>query len=432
MFDVRRALLCAAEIGLVFAVTGWAGVAGADSLKREADFAKEENKRVLNEIIEQAQEALRTLDKPDEASDERARRNRRERGQPRIVNGRGTYGYPSTGALLKGSEGRSAIAWCSGTLIAPDKFLTAAHCIAKDPRPEQYKVFLHSAGFADVKAIDWQKDLYRFPKADVAILTLTAPILRIQPEAILKTERPLFGTLGTIVGFGRTGGYNEDYGVKREGFIETAACPATQSGAPLVCWNFSAELQNGAMRSNTCNADSGGPLFVYEVTGGRQLRYIAGVTSGGEADDCLIGDQSYDADVVEYSKWISEKAQLDSKPAGPAPALVTERDVEGDVTKLNEVRTEVAYPFEVRSRISTLMVAMNGDDNGKGRNNFDLYVSRVNAGGDEVVCTEEGPGQFAFCRFENPQPGAWKVIVKRKKGGGSVQTVVTQLPSAIP
>jgi hypothetical protein len=430
MFDFRKALARVAVIIVTFVVCGWAADASADSLKRASVLAKEENKRILNEVIEQAQEALRTLDKPDEASDERARRNRRERGQPRIVNGRGTIDYPGTGALLKGSDGRAATAWCSGTLIAPDKFLTAAHCVAKDPRPEQYKVFLHSAGFLDVKSIDWQKDLYRFPKADVAIVTLTAPVLRIQPEAILKTERPLFGTLGTIVGFGRTGGYNEDYGVKREGFIETAACPDTQTGVPLICWNFAAELQNGAIRSNTCNADSGGPLFVYEVIGGRQLRNIAGVTSGGEAEDCLLGDQSYDADVFEYSKWVVETAKLgeEPKPLGPAPALVTERDVEGETTKLSEDRAEVTYPFEVRPGISTLMVAMSGDDNGKGRNNFDLYVSRVTAAGDDTVCIEEGPGQFAFCRFENPQSGAWKVVVKRKKGRGSVQTVVTQFP----
>lgn len=397
-------------------------------------YEREENRRVLNEIIQQAQEALRTLDRPEEARDARAVRNRRERSQPRIVNGRGTKEYPAVGALLKGSDARAAVAWCSGTLIAADKFLTAAHCIAKDPRPEQYKIFLQSAGFIDVKAIDWQRELYQFPKADVAVLQLTAPVLRIQPEAILTNERPLHGTLGTIVGFGRTGGLNEDYGLKREVFIETAPCPATNRGATLVCWNFSTEVQNGTIRSNTCNADSGGPLFVYEVVGGRQFRRIAGVTSGGEAGDCLLGDQSYDADVAEYSKWILEKAQLTGEPApvGPAPALVTQRDVDGETAKLTEARPEITFPFEVREGIGTLMVAMNGDDNGRGRNKFDLSVARTSSGAESVVCNEDGPGQFAFCRSENPEPGAWKVIVKRKKGEGNVQVVVTQLPAAAP
>jgi hypothetical protein len=432
VLHIRKALV-PIKLSLALAVFDAGSVASAEALKRNSDYAKEENRRVLNEIIDQAQETLRTLDKPEEVGDERGRRNRRERSQPRIVNGRGTIDYPATGALLKGTETRAAIAWCSGTLIAPDKFLTAAHCIAKDPRPGQYKIFLHSAGFIDVKAIDWQKEIYNFPKADVAILTLVAPVLRILPEAILRNERPLYGTLGTIVGFGRTGGFNEDYGIKREGFIETAACPEAHGGA-LVCWNFSAEVQNGTLRSNTCNADSGGPLFVYEVIGGRQVRNIAGVTSGGDAEDCLLGDQSYDADVVEYSKWITEKAQLTGEPtsAGLGPVLLTERDVEGETARLTEARSERTYPFEVREGIGTLMVAMNGDDNGRGRNDFDLYVIRVNAGADNVVCAEEGPGQFAFCRFENPHPGAWKVVLKRKKGRGAVQAVVTQLPTAVP
>jgi len=428
---VKRALIQLTIIGLAFTIFGAGSVAGAETLKRPSDQAKEENRRVLNEIIDQAQETLRTLDKPEEVRDARARRNRRERSQPRIVNGRGTTDYPATGVLLKGVEIPSA--WCSGTLITPDKFLTAAHCIEEDPSPEQYKIFLHSAGFIDVKAIDWPKEIYRYPNptADVAILTLAKPVLRIQPERILTSERPIHGTLGTIVGFGRTGGFNEDYGVKREGFIETGPCPEAYKDIPLVCWNFSAEINSsGNFSSNTCNADSGGPLFVYEVIGGRQLRNIAGVTSGGEAEDCLLGDQSYDADVVEYSKWIAEKAQLagEAEPAGPAPVLVAERDVEGATSKLTEMRTEITYPFEVREGIGTLMVAMNGDDNGKGRNDFDLYVVQVDAGGDKIVCTGQGPGQFAFCSFDNPTPGAWKVILKWKKGGGAVQAVVTQLP----
>lgn len=431
---VNSRLLLTAAISTAFAFLELGVSARADALKSPSDYSKEENKRVLNEIINQAQETLRTLDNPDEVDDPRAKRNRRERTQPRIVNGRGTAHYPATGALLKGAEARTSGVWCTGTLIAPDKFLTAAHCVAKDPRPDQYTIFLQSAGFLNVKAIDWQKEIYRFPRADIAILTLATPVLRIAPEAILRTERPIHGTLGTIVGFGRTGGFNEDYGVKREGFVETAACPQTQSGIPLICWNFSVEVQNGIMRSNTCNADSGGPLFVYEVTGGRQRRMIAGVTSGGSADDCLIGDQSYDVDLVEYAKWISETAKLigDPVPAGPSPVLDTERDVSGVTSTLTQARPEISYPFDVREGTGTLMIAMNGDDNGRGRNNFDLYVIRTKDGADQVVCSEEGLGQFGFCQFNDPMPGAWKAVVKWRKGGGAVQTVVTQLPKPSP
>jgi hypothetical protein len=408
----------------------WPMVVSAQSLKSPMEYSKGENRRVLEEILEQTQEALRTLDAPETATEERQRRNRRERGQPRIVNGRGTINYPASGALLFGDNSYTASAWCSGTLINMDKFLTAAHCIAKDPTPSKYYVYFHSAGFFKVKAIDWLKNEYKFPRADVAILTLEAPVPRILPEPINRADTPLYDTLGTVVGFGRTGGFNEDYGIKREGFIQTAKCPVHFSGIALVCWNFSAEVQNGVKRSNTCNADSGGPLFIYEVVGGRQFRVLAGITSGGEEDDCLLGDHSYDADVFHYRKWIEETAGLsrEVRAFGDGPLVVTERDVMGESAGLSEQRPEVAFPFEVRDDIDILMVAMNGDDNGKGRNNFDLYVIPGNGTIDNAVCKEDGPGQFAFCTINKPITGQWKAVVRHKRGRGLAQVVVTQIP----
>jgi hypothetical protein len=404
----------------------------AQSLKSPTEYAKGENRRVLEGVLEQAQEALRTLDAPESATEERQRRNRRERGQPRIVNGRGTIGYPASGALLSGMDPRAAIALCSGTLIGGDKFLTAAHCIAEDATPHKYHVYLHSGGFFKIKTIDWLKNEYKFPKADVAILTLETPVLRILPEAINRADTPLHDTLGTIVGFGRTGGFNKDYGIKREGFIQTAKCPSHYTGIPLVCWDFAAEVQSGAQRSNTCNADSGGPLYIFETVGGRQFRVIAGVTSGGEEGDCLLGDHGYDADVYHYRKWIEETAGLGREPqaVGNGPVIVTERDVVGESAGLSEQRPEVVFSFEVREDVDKLMVALNGDDDVNGRNDFDLYVIQGNAGVERAVCKEDGPGQFAFCSIDNPVAGPWKAVVKRKRGRGLAQVVVTQLPKA--
>lgn len=430
----RAAACTASTFALGALLSFWSMGVSAQSLKSPTEYSKGENRRVLEDLLEQAQEALRTLDAPENVTDERQRRNRRERGQPRIVNGRGTISYPASGALLSGADPRTAIAWCSGTLIRADRFLTAAHCIAKDPTPGMYYVYLQSAGFFGVKAIDWPKNEYKFPKADVAILTLVAPVQRILPEAINRTDTPLYETLGTVVGFGRTGGFNEDYGIKREGFIQTAKCPPEFAGIALVCWDFSAEVRNGVQRSNTCNADSGGPLLIYETIGGRQFRVVAGVTSGGEQGDCLLGDHSYDADVYHYSKWIAETAGLPREPQafGDSPVVVIERDVVGETAGLSEQRPEVAFSFEVRNDIERLMVAMNGDDNGKGQNDFDLYVIQGNAGIDSATCKEDERGQFAFCSIDKPVAGQWKAVVRRKHGRGLAQVVVTQLPKRTP
>lgn len=99
----------------------------------------------------------------------------------------------------------------------------------------------------------------------------------------------------------------------------------------------------------------------------------------------------------------------------------------GETAALREDRPEVAFSFEVRDGIDRLMVAMNGDDNGKGRNDFDLFLIQGSGTTAEAVCKEDGPGQFAFCSIHSPPAGPWKAVVRRKQGGGLAQVVVTQL-----
>jgi hypothetical protein len=350
---------------------------------------------------------------------------------PRIVNGRGTAEYPSTGALLKGTDPRSAKVWCSGTLVGCNKFLTAAHCIAKEPSPQKYKVFFQNAGFFDVAEILWPKEQYSFPNADVAVLSLARPVEGLLPERVNRAAKPLDGTEGTIVGFGRTGGSNEDYGIKREGFIQTASCTGNNSNTTLICWNFDVEVQAGSQRSNTCNADSGGPLFIDETQGGRRFRVAAGVTSGGTEEDCLIGDHSYDTNLYHYRQWIESTSigPSDLQACGLGPVIDIDRHVLATTERLNEQKTEVSHTFEVESSVSQLMVAMNGGDNGKGWNDFDLYlIPGANGDISRAVCSENGSGQFGFCQITKPDPGPWTVVVKRKSGQGLVQIVVTRLP----
>jgi len=403
--------------------------ARAQSLKAPSEYAAGESLKALEGELEAIQSKLRALDYARSARTSRGG-GPDERGA-RIVNGVGTINYPASGALLSGKDSRTAIAWCTGTLIRPDRFLTAAHCIAENPFPQNYHVYLQSAGFFKVMAIDWQKNEYSFPRADVAVLTLETPVPRIQPEEFNRFSPTALGTLGTIVGFGRTGGLNQDYGIKREGYIQTGSCSGQYAGVPLVCWGYQAETVGGQLRSNTCNADSGGPLFTMLSVADKSVRAIAGVTSGGRQNDCLVGDRSYDADVHHYSNWIESVAgSTGSAPGGPAVDI--ERDVVGDSFGLGPERTEVVIPFDVSSGIGRLMVAMNGDDNGQGQNDFDLYVMQSNTRIEEAPCKEDGAGQFAFCSFDNPAAGPWRVVLRAKRGRGLAQVVVTRLPKSTP
>ena len=103
--------------------------------------------------------------------------------------------------------------------------------------------------------------------------------------------------------------------------------------------------------------------------------------------------------------------------------------VVGEVQSINEAQPRLVYTIETSVGTKRLSVAMNGEDDGQGTNNFDLYL--IPGESDDLsnaVCSEDGLGQFAFCEVENPSPGNWRIIVDRKRGDGLVQLTVTRVP----
>ncbi len=357
-----------------------------------------------------------------------------DRAAPRIVNGTMTSLYPSTGALLTPGNPSSASLECSGTLIGCQTFLTAAHCVCStigsncqggnSPNPANFVVFLQHAGFFSVASITVRPD-FNFPVGDVAVIKLASPVNGIAPSPINDTSAPPPGSLGTIVGFGRTGGGfgNADYGLKRVGKIVTATCEIGISNTTSVCWDFTDPLGPPGTDSNTCNGDSGGPLFIDFGTGDE----VAGSTSGGNSTTCLVTDHSYDSNTFNYASWIQTQggADLANTTCGDLPqvggpggnVLAASGSVSAGVP-------QGTHTFEVGSGTDVLRVAMNGVDDGS---DFDLYVRAGSAPTTQIYdCAAAGPGQFAFCEFPHPTPGTWHVLVNRFSGGGAYQLTVTK------
>jgi hypothetical protein len=346
---------------------------------------------------------------------------------PRIVNGVPAFGFPAVGALLRGTvQGApdTASAWCSGTLIGCTTFLTAAHCVA-GRTPGEFWAFVPNAGIFAVTSIAVHPS-FDFPAGDVAVLTLAVPVNGVAPTPINTTGAPPFGSPGTIVGFGRSGGSVFDYGLKRAGSVITTACssiPSPGSDTTSVCWNFEAPIGPPGSNANTCNADSGGPLLVDFGAG----NVVAGTTSGGTSVNCLPTDSSYDANVYTYRSFVETEggADLANTTCGTLPQVgsagATVLTSSADLSAGSPAGT---FAFEVPTGATLVRVAMNAIDDGL--SDFDLYVK---AGSPPTTlvndCKDDGTNQFAFCELNAPTPGPWHVLVNRVRGAGTYQLTVT-------
>jgi len=342
-----------------------------------------------------------------------------------IVHGRLTSGFPSAGALLLGSDPDAATSWCSGVLIGCQTFLTAAHCVCgtdgarcqgrRAPDAHSRLVYLEHAGFFEVASIAVHPD-YHFPVADVAVLRLVRPVTGIAPSQV-STVAPPAGTPGTIVGFGRTIGSAQDFGLKRSGDVTMGPCAKDVSNETSVCWSFD------GTQSDTCSGDSGGPLFVDLGAGPA----VAGVTSGGSSASCGPGDVAFDASVAHYASWIQAEAgpDLERTICGGLPQVGDPRTAVVKASGSLREGTEFAdYAFRVPAGTNELRIALHATDDGL--TDFDLFVKRdapPTAG--DYDCAVDGKSQYAYCEFLFPPEGAWYALVQRNAGEGAYQLVAT-------
>jgi V8-like Glu-specific endopeptidase len=425
-----RSCLCALALSLL-AASVLHSAASAQALlsakqQEEADL-RAELQRIVREDrthAAKAQEALDALDKPETSPEGRQTRNRRERGAKRIVNGLPSRYHPAVGALVTATGPQAPGAWCTGTLVGCDKFLTAAHCIAQNPSPAAYLVFFQELGFFKIKAIKRPPDQYNPPYADLAMLTLDKPVEGIAPMPINTSVKPLNNTIATIVGFGRTGGSRQDYGIKREGSVRTAACTGKYAATPTICWNFDADVKPEASAQNTCNADSGGGVFIRDNDGSRIVEKVFGVVSGGTDHDCMKNDLSYNVDVVQYRDWIAAAGEGRLSSAMCGRPLWEGRSGEPVRTtiRLDSNTPEASVTIEAPEGATALRVAMNAEDANPRKNQFQFAAfSSKKPAGSENACKDNGTGQFAFCAIEKPENGTWIIAVSRKKGQGEVQ-----------
>lgn len=187
--------------------------------------------------------------------------------------------HPNVGAVGYWEDGQPFIA-CTGTLIAPDVFLTAAHCVtwlpyygmdagdlwvSFDTAPES-----GSATLLPVRdyAFDPQYGHDAANLHDVAVVLLAGPVTGIQPASLppaglldqMKADKTLKDQLFVAVGYGtvredKTGGPHALFweGIRRY---------AEQSFNALTGYQLHLSMNPSTGDGGTCYGDSGGPHFL--------------------------------------------------------------------------------------------------------------------------------------------------------------------------
>ena len=216
-----------------------------------------------------------------------------------IVGGDETDAYPDCCAVGNAVNGY----FCSGTLIAPNLVVTAAHC------QQISQVFLKGN---DVTAPEAGEVIpivqtHTHPDLDLRVLVL-AHASGVTPRRIAASALVANATQATLVGFG-TVDFNGTvgYGRKRRVTvpITTLDCAADGEAREYGCVKgFEIVAGQRGLDKDSCRGDSGGPLYIQDAAGNY---FLLGATSrGARGSDRVCGDGGIYMRVDLCLDWIEQ------------------------------------------------------------------------------------------------------------------------------
>lgn len=217
--------------------------------------------------------------------------------------------YPATGALLV-DLGGGYQTLCTGSLIAPDAVLTAAHCI--DPSFGITPAFTLARDVSAISVTDVvagrqayvhpQFDINTVPPSlgrwyDIGLLMLEKPIVNAAVEVLPTPDEAALLAVGQrvgLAGYGVTTIEGEDTGVKYVG-----EASLVEIGEAELLISSPGEPQN-------CNGDSGGPAL---IDFGNGLRLV-GVVSRSPDDNRICDHGGVDTRADSYLEWIHSRVNI--------------------------------------------------------------------------------------------------------------------------
>ena len=200
---------------------------------------------------------------------------------------------------------------CTGTALARDLVLTAAHCVT---RPVAYTVKAYQNGQAiPVRAVarhpGFNAAAYAASRAtaDVALLKLDAPLPDIVvPAALAAARRVAVGETLTVAGFGVTlAGTARGLGIPREARLTVTGKPGS-----LQIRLYDNATQNRRAGRGGCTGDSGAPA--YDGDGPLVIGVVSWSTAPNDQEGC--GGLTGVTPLLNYRAWIVDTARKFNSP----------------------------------------------------------------------------------------------------------------------
>lgn len=203
---------------------------------------------------------------------------------------------------------------CTGTALAQDLVLTAAHCVT---RPVDYEVKAYQNGVAiRVRSIarhprfDFAAYAASRATADVALLKLDAPLPDIVvPAALAAARRVAAGETLTVAGFGVTlAGTARGLGVPRMAKLSVTGTPGS-----LQVRLYDPATRNVSAGLGGCTGDSGAPAF--DGDGPLVIGVVSWSTAPQDNEGC--GGLTGVTPLLNYRGWVVETAKKFNSAIAP-------------------------------------------------------------------------------------------------------------------